>query len=213
MSIDRAEGPPSSEPSGRGERRGRGTSAAILALALLAALVLGGLFALDAVSGGLRARAADSAPFVVEPEARAALGALWHGSVEAKEERVACLAGRLGRRVFRIERAEAVPGEAADSAHVTPGPSLDRCGPPEWAGTAHTHIIVTDGGRPYATLSPPDRAVMRLWRERWRAEGLFCVLYSEARAYCEYGSLLRGDLSYAPGEGTGPGEGGRPSGP
>ncbi len=41
-----------------------------------------------------------------------------------------------------------------------------------------------------------DRAVMNVWRRRWHQEGVFCVLYSESEAYCEYGLDLSGDVTY-----------------
>ncbi len=83
----------------------------------------------------------------------------------------------------------------ADSISAAPGPSIERCSPPKWAGTAHTHITFYRG-QPYATFSMSDRAVMGLWRRRWSQEGLFCVLFSETEAYCEYGLDLSGDVVY-----------------
>lgn len=191
--TERASGAAERPDRGRG-RRALGWAAAG---ALLAALCAAAFLGWDPV--GFRATAAEGSAFVFEPEARAALAAVWRESVETKEERVACLGGRLNGGIFRIERAQPVPLETADSASILPGPSLDRCGPPRWAGTVHTHIVAAEGGRPYATLSPPDREVMRLWKARWRVEGLFCVLYSESEAYCEYGRTLSGEARYAPG--------------
>lgn len=74
--------------------------------------------------------------------------------------------------------------------------SIERCGPPDWFGTAHTHIALRDGHRPYATFSGADRGVMGFWLERWGTDGVFCVLYSAAAAHCEAagaaGSLVAG---------------------
>lgn len=139
-------------------------------------------------------------PFVFEAPARAVLQSLWRESLEAKEERVACLSGHGTRAAFHINRVERVPHERADSTHVSPGPSLDLCRPPQWVGTVHTHIVAV-GGRAYGRLSPADHAVTRLWRAKWRADGVFCVLYSETRAYCEYGSDVSGDAPYSSDQG------------
>lgn len=139
----------------------------------------------------------DSSPFTIEAAARVVLQDLWRESIEAKEERVACIAGHAHRdSIFHIIRAEPVHSDRADSLRVSPGSSLGLCGPPEWAGTAHTHIA-TVHGQPSVTLSQNDRAVMASWRARWRVEGVFCVLYTEVMAYCEYGSVLNGDAPYA----------------
>lgn len=138
-----------------------------------------------------------SSVFAVDLAARGALGALWAESKRENEERVACIAGEMKGGAFHVTGVEAVPTQKADSLRVSPGPSLERCGPPEWVGTVHTHIA-TFNGRPFATLSPSDRAVMNLWRMRWKQEGVFCVLYSESEAYCEYGSELNDDVSYSP---------------
>lgn len=134
--------------------------------------------------------------FVVEETSREVLQSLWVESVEANQERVACISGYLDGDLFHITRAQRVPTEKADSLRVTPGPSLENCGPPEWIGTVHTHIALFRG-RPFSTLSPSDRAVMGLWRDRWGLPGAFCVLYSPAEAYCEYGEELGGDVLYS----------------
>lgn len=132
----------------------------------------------------------------VDLTARGVLEALWADSKRENEERVACIAGEIQGDAFHVTRAEAVPTEKADSLRISPGPSLERCGPPEWAGTVHTHIA-NFNGQPFATLSPSDRAVMNVWRMKWKQEGVFCVLYSESEAYCEYGTSLSGDLRYS----------------
>ena len=135
--------------------------------------------------------------FAVDMTAQATMEALWNESKRANAERVACIAGHMEGGAFHITRAEVVPTEKADSLRISPGPSLERCGPPEWLGTVHTHIA-TFHGRPFAMLSPSDRAVMNVWRLKWGQEGVFCVLYSETEAYCEYGTDLNADVSYWP---------------
>lgn len=143
------------------------------------------------------AAAGASSAFAVDFTARGALETLWTESKRANEERVACIAGHMQGGAFHVTRVEAVPTEKADSLRISPGPSLERCGPPEWYGTVHTHIA-TFHGRPFATLSPSDRAVMNVWRMKWKQEGVFCVLYSESEAYCEYGTDLNDDVRYSP---------------
>ncbi len=133
--------------------------------------------------------------FVIEVTSRAVLRSLWEESTEEQQERVACITGYREGQIFHITKASPVRTEKADSLRVSIGPSLNRCGPPEWMGTVHTHIALFRG-RPYSTLSPSDRVVMGLWRRKWGREGVFCVLYSETEAYCEYGTSLNGDTTY-----------------
>jgi hypothetical protein len=122
--------------------------------------------------------------FAVAPEAQAGMHALWSASVAAKAERVACLASVVDGDTLRITRVQ--PLEAgADSLAVSAGTSLERCGPPEWQGTVHTHIALTNGQRPYPLFSGSDRGVMLMWWQRWKADGTFCLLYSENQAHCE----------------------------
>lgn len=141
-------------------------------------------------------------PFSFAFRARTALQDLWKESVDAKQERVACLAGRFDGDVFHVTRAQRVPLQLADSVRAAPGPSIDQCGPPEWAGTVHTHIAGIRGRPLLPTFSGSDRAVMGLWRARWHREGVFCVLYTETKAYCEYGTTVSGDARYAEARGT-----------
>ena len=120
----------------------------------------------------------------VAPDARVALRALWSTSVEAKAERVACLASVLDEDTLRITRV--LPLDAgADSLAVSAGASLERCGPPEWQGTVHTHVALKDGQRPYALFSGADRGIMLMWWQRWKSDGTFCLLYAENQAHCE----------------------------
>lgn len=162
-----------------------------VALLLLGVAGLAGLVQSDSTG------TAGSAEIVaLEPEARSALSDLWDASVAANEERVACLGGELRGGRVRVHRVEPIPYLEADSARVQARPSLDRCGPPAWLGTVHTHILEV-GGRPAHGLSDPDRAVIQEWRARWRAEGLFCVVYSATRVTCEYGSSVEREIEYA----------------
>ena len=137
-----------------------------------------------------------SSVFAVDATAQAGLETLWKASKRVMEERVACIAGHMEDGAFHVTRVMAVPTEKADSLRISPEPSLDLCGPPDWIGTVHTHIA-SFHGKPFATLSPSDRAVMNVWRLKWKQEGVFCVLYSESEAYCEYGTTLNDDVQYS----------------
>jgi hypothetical protein len=60
----------------------------------------------------------------------------------------------------------------------------------------HTHVATFDG-HPFVTFSPDDRTVMGMWRKMWKADGVFCVIYSAADAHCESGADLSVDVAYA----------------
>lgn len=126
---------------------------------------------------------------------RAALQDLWRTSSDAKQEEVACIGGYRRDGVSYITRVERVR-TSADSMNASASISLRECGAPEWLGTVHTHIAHF-GGLPYVTFSAPDRGVMREWHSRWKADGVFCVLYDEQHAYCEAGDENSGDALYA----------------
>lgn len=132
--------------------------------------------------------------FALSDSARAELHELWAESVRAGAERAACLAAETREDrwyITRVGRLDA--GGSGDSLGVSARASLERCGPPEWAGTVHTHIARQDGVRPYPMFSGSDRGVMRLWARRWGRLGLFCLLYSEHEARCEAdGRLIAG---------------------
>lgn len=169
------------------ERHGRArraTAAGRIALGL----ILVGLLPVPALTLG-------PSPFAFLFDARTALHDLWLESVAAQEERVACIGGHFDGDIFHVTHARRVDTPQADSLRSSAGPSLDACGPPLWLGTAHTHIALYRG-YPYATFSMSDRAVMGLWRTRWKMEGVFCVLFSENQAYCEYGASVSGDSPY-----------------
>jgi hypothetical protein len=70
--------------------------------------------------------------------------------------------------------------------------SIERCGPPEWKGTVHTHVAAYDSDLPSTTFSAQDRGVMRRWYQRWQADGVFCVAYSAKDAHCEADGVVGG---------------------
>ncbi len=70
--------------------------------------------------------------------------------------------------------------------------SIERCGPPAWAGTVHTHVAPYANGQPSRRFSAQDRGVMRRWYTRWRADGVFCVVYSARNAHCEADGVVGG---------------------
>jgi hypothetical protein len=138
---------------------------------------------------------ADGAPFQFNVAARAALQELWQSSSDAKQEEVACIGGYRRGGVSYITRVVRVR-TSADSMNASAMISIRECGAPEWLGTVHTHIA-RFGGLPYVTFSAPDRGVMREWHNRWKADGVFCVLYDDQHAYCEAGDENGGDALYA----------------
>lgn len=137
----------------------------------------------------------DAASFQFTNSARVALQSLWQTSTDHKQEEVACIGGYRRGGVSFITRVERVR-TSADSMNASAAISLDECGAPEWLGTVHTHIAHF-GGLPYVTFSAPDRGVMREWHNRWKADGVFCVLYDDQHAYCEAGDESSGDALYA----------------
>ena len=125
-------------------------------------------------------------------EAAAVLRELWQSSVAAKEERVACLAGTIRNDTVLITRAKPLPPEAADSLGISATASVDQCGPPAWSGTVHTHIALYTEDQPSTKFSAQDRTAMRLWYDRWHADGVFCLLYSREDAHCEADGVVGG---------------------
>jgi hypothetical protein len=141
--------------------------------------------------------AAQSSPsseptFRFSPEAGAALKALWEESVAAHQERVACLAARVSGDTVLVSRVERLDPELADSMGISAGASIERCGPPEWAGTVHTHVALYTDDAPSRRFSGQDRTVMRMWYDRWRSDGVFCVAYSARHAHCEADGVVGG---------------------
>jgi hypothetical protein len=125
-------------------------------------------------------------------EAGAVLGELWEASVAAKAERAACLASTISHDTVFVSRAQAVLAEEADSMGISATASVEQCGPPEWSGTAHTHIALYTDDLPSTRFSAQDRTAMRMWYDRWHADGVFCLLYSRENAHCEADGVVGG---------------------
>jgi hypothetical protein len=155
-------------------------------LLLLAALPI--QLAAQGDSGTTRPKAA----FRFSREAGAALGVLWKASLAAREERVACLASTIRNDTVFVSRIDPVEPEEADSMGISAIASVERCGPPEWSGTVHTHIALYTDDSPSTRFSAQDRTAMRLWYDRWHADGVFCLIYSAHDAHCEADGVVGG---------------------
>jgi hypothetical protein len=138
------------------------------------------------------AQAASSASFRFSAEAGAVLKALWEESVEAHQERVACLAADIRGDTVFVSRVHRVSPDAADSMGVSATASIEQCGPPEWDGTVHTHVALYTDDSPSQRFSGQDRTAMQMWYDRWRTDGVFCVAYSEQSAHCEADGVVGG---------------------
>jgi hypothetical protein len=138
------------------------------------------------------AQAAPGATFRFSTVAGAALKALWEESVAAQQERVACLAADIRGDTVVVSRVLRVEPDAADSMGVSALASIEQCGPPEWDGTVHTHVALYTDDSPSRRFSGQDRTVMRMWYDRWRADGVFCVAYSDRSAHCEADGVVGG---------------------
>lgn len=125
-------------------------------------------------------------------EAGGALAALWQASTAAKAERVACLAASVRNDTVFVSRILPLDPEEADSMGISSTSSVERCGPPEWAGTVHTHVYLFTDSMPSTTFSAQDRGVMQRWYERWHSDGVFCVVYSARDAHCEADGVVGG---------------------
>jgi hypothetical protein len=123
--------------------------------------------------------------FRFEGDARPDLHRLWDASSAAKSERVACLAAAIESDTVRITRVFPLEPGWSDSLGISAEASLEGCGPPEWRGTVHTHVALRDGRSPYSLFSGADRGVMMLWWQRWKVDGIFCLLYSDTEVICE----------------------------
>lgn len=123
--------------------------------------------------------------FRFEGSSSAGLHRLWDQSITAKAERVACLAGVIESDTVRITDVLALEVRSADSLGISAGTSLETCGPPRWKGTVHTHVALRDGRTPYSLFSGADRGIMMMWWQRWREDGIFCLLYSDREVICE----------------------------
>jgi hypothetical protein len=136
--------------------------------------------------------AGSAATFRFSPEAGGALRALWEESSSAQQERVACLGADVrGDTVFVTQILRLEPVEA-DSIGVSALTSIDQCGPPDWKGTVHTHVALYTDDSPSRRFSGQDRVIMRMWYDRWRADGVFCVAYSPRSAHCEADGIVGG---------------------
>jgi hypothetical protein len=82
--------------------------------------------------------------------------------------------------------------EDADSMGISATASVERCGPPEWSGTVHSHIALYTDDRPSSRFSAQDRIAMRLWYDRWHSDGVFCLVYSASEAHCEADGVVGG---------------------
>jgi hypothetical protein len=91
-----------------------------------------------------------------------------------------------------VERVLRLEPDAADSMGISATASIERCGPPEWSGTVHTHVALYSDEGPSRRFSGQDRVVMRMWYDRWRTDGVFCVAYSERSAHCEADGVVGG---------------------
>jgi hypothetical protein len=138
------------------------------------------------------AQAASSASFRFSAEAGAALKVLWEESVEAHQERVACLAADVRGDTVFVSHVQRVSPDAADSMGVSATASIEQCGPPEWDGTVHTHVALYTDDSPSQRFSGQDRTAMQMWYDRWHADGVFCVAYSEQSAHCEADGVVGG---------------------
>jgi hypothetical protein len=132
------------------------------------------------------------AAFRFNREAGAALRELWAASIAAREERVACLASSIRNDTVFVSRIDPLEPEDADSMGISATMSVERCGPPEWSGTVHSHIALYTDESPSSRFSAQDRIAMRLWYDRWHADGVFCLIYSAHDAHCEADGVVGG---------------------
>jgi hypothetical protein len=132
------------------------------------------------------------ASFRFSREAGQGLRDLWNASVAAREERVACLAATVRNDTVFVSSVAPLEPEDADSMGISATRSVDQCGPPLWSGTAHTHIALYTDELPSTRFSAQDRIAMRLWYDRWHADGVFCVIYSKEDAHCEADGVVGG---------------------
>ena len=130
--------------------------------------------------------------FQFSPEAGRTLRDLWRNSVAAREERVACLASSIRNDTVFVSAVAPLEPEDADSLGISATRSVEQCGPPRWSGTVHTHIALYTDDLPSTRFSGQDRIAMRLWYDRWKSDGVFCVIYSDRNAHCEADGVVGG---------------------
>jgi hypothetical protein len=158
-------------------------------------LLASGLFLITALTPPVHSQTSSTvskATFRFSREAGTALRQLWNASISAKEERVACLATTIRSDTVFVTRIDPLPPEEADSLGISATSSIERCGPPQWSGTVHSHIALYTDDRPSARFSAQDRIAMRLWYDRWHADGVFCLIYSADDAHCEADGVVGG---------------------
>ena len=160
----------------------------LLVSGLLLLTMLPPRVAAQADSGVVRPKPA----FRFSREAGAALGDLWQVSLAAREERVACVASTIRNDTVFVSRIDPLEPEDADSMGISATASIERCGPPEWSGTVHSHIALYTDDQPSTRFSAQDRTAMRLWYDRWHADGVFCLIYSAHDAHCEADGVVGG---------------------
>jgi hypothetical protein len=148
--------------------------------------------AADTASKPDTAGTAPEPAFRFSKEAGIGLRALWEESVAAKQERVACLGTSIRNDTVFVERILALVPQDADSMSINSAASIERCGPPNWSGTVHTHVALYTDELPSKRFSAQDRGVMRQWYERWKADGVFCLIYSPRDAHCEADGVVGG---------------------
>jgi len=158
----------------------------------LSALVAGGLTLAVPLAAQTYPPRRPDPPFAFSAEAGRALRVLWDASVAAHAERVACLGAEVRNDSVFVHRIMLLDPEGADSMSISSEESVERCGPPEWSGTVHSHVAEYSEGRPSTAFSAQDRGVMRRWYERWHADGVFCVVYSKREAHCEADGVVGG---------------------
>jgi hypothetical protein len=151
-----------------------------------------GLLTAAAAAGPVVAQNIARPTFRFTREAGLALRDLWRESVTAREERVACLASTIRNDTVWVHRVNPLEPEEADSVGISARASVEQCGPPEWSGTVHTHIALYTDDLPSTRFSAQDRIAMRLWYDRWHADGVFCVVYSQEHAHCEADGVVGG---------------------
>lgn len=155
-------------------------------------LLASGLLTAGALAGPVLAQSAAGPTFRFTRQAGLALRDMWRESRAAREERVACLASTIRNDTVWVQRVDPLEPEDADSLGISAKASVEQCGPPEWSGTVHTHIALYTDDLPSTRFSAQDRIAMRLWYDRWHADGVFCVVYSEEDAHCEADGVVGG---------------------
>ena len=155
-------------------------------------MLLVAVFPLPSLAQGDGRATQPRAAFRFSRDAGASLAAMWQASLAARQERVACLASSIRNDTVFVTRVDLLDPEEADSMGASATASIDRCGPPEWSGTVHTHIALYTDESPSTRFSAQDRTAMRLWYDRWHADGVFCLINSAHDAHCEADGVAGG---------------------